>query len=88
MKKKIKKYLWGFLSLGLGLYLSYLCIENIGRMGLDIFNPEAQDVTLRHSWGEDLSQFILSLVGAVVCFATSFGYLVLFKEEELFYDDE
>lgn len=60
----------------------------MGEMGWEIFNPEAQNVTLRHNWGEDLSQFILSLVGAIACFGTSFGYLILFKEEQLFFDEE
>lgn len=57
-------------------------------MGWEIFNPEAQNVTLRHSWGEDLSQLILSFVGAIACFGTSFGYLILFKEDQIFFDEE
>ena len=85
---RFKRYFWGILSLLLGIYFSYLCIENVGKLGWAVFNPEAQNVTPRHGWGEDLSQFILCLMGAVVCFGTSFGYLFLFKEKDLFFDDE
>ncbi len=86
--KKYRRYFWGILSLILGIYFSYLCFENVGRMGWDIFNLEAQNVTPRHGWGEDLSQFILCLMGAVVCLGTSFCYLFLFKDDMLFFDDD
>ena len=85
--KKIKQYFLVFCSFLIGFYFSRLCYKYVGAMGWDIFNSNAQNVTTRHPWGEDLSQFILSLMGAVAGFSSALGY-IFFPDNMLFFEDD
>ena len=85
--KRLKQYFLVVCSLTLGFYFSHLCYKYIGVMGWDIFNSNAQNVTTRHPWGEDLSQLILSVMGAIVCFSSALGY-IFFPSNMLFFEEE
>ncbi len=59
---RVKNLLISLFLFCFGIYFAVLCIGKINELGWNIVTPSEQVRTPRHPDGEDLSQFILSIL--------------------------